>query len=175
MPSSVSAPTMDPMDSDLSPKIRDACVTARADGYRYNWINSCCIDKSSGSELSEAINSIYAWYAGATVCCTYLADVPAGGKYRRMPSPFRKIRWFTRGWTLQELIAPVEVVFLSLDWATIGSKCAFADLIEEITGICVDRAHRVTRPVQRGPTAFMGRETGDGEGGGLGILIAGDL
>ena len=61
----------------------------------------------------------------------------------------------------------MEVVFLSLDWANIGSKCAFADLIEEITGICI--------PVQRGPTAFVGHKTGDDEGGGSGVLIAGDL
>ena len=84
-------------DSDLFPKIRDACATARTNGYRYIWIDSCCIDKSSSSELSEPINSMYAWYAGATVCYAYLADVPAQGNHRKILSPFRKSRWFTRG------------------------------------------------------------------------------
>ncbi|PIL35459.1 hypothetical protein GSI_02186 [Ganoderma sinense ZZ0214-1] len=125
-------------DQDLSPKIRDVCALARANGYRCIWIDSCRIDKSSSSELSEAINSMYAWYKGARVCYAYLVDVPPGGDHRGTLSPLRESQWFTRGWTLQELIAPREVVLLSWDWAPIGPKYAFADLIEEIAGICVE-------------------------------------
>ncbi|KAI1786351.1 HET-domain-containing protein [Ganoderma leucocontextum] len=122
-------------DPELSPKIRDACAVARANGYHYIWIDSCCIDKSSSSELSEAINSMYAWYARADVCYAYLADVPPGDDHEAQGSLFRESRWFTRGWTLQELIAPVKVDFLSKDWAPIGSKHALVDLVESVTDI----------------------------------------
>ena len=122
-------------DPELSPKIHDACAVARAYGYRYLWIDSCCIDKSSSSELSEAINSMYLWYASADICYAYLADVPAGDDHWRDGSHFRKSRWFTRGWTLQELIAPLHVEFLCQDWAGIGSKHILIDLIESVTGI----------------------------------------
>ncbi|KAM5546022.1 hypothetical protein V8D89_000148 [Ganoderma adspersum] len=122
-------------DPELSPKIRWACEVARADGYEYIWIDSCCIDKSSSSELSEAINSMYAWYGGAHVCYAYLADVPTGDNHRGRRSWFRKSRWFKRGWTLQELIAPLHLVFLSQDWTVIGSRHALYDLVQEVTSI----------------------------------------
>ena len=122
-------------DPDLSPKIRDACKVAREAGYEYLWIDSCCIDKTSSSELSEAINSMYLWYGQANACYAYLADVPSAEDPRATDSSFRKSRWFTRGWTLQELIAPRSLTFLSAEWEVIGSKFALDDLIEEITGI----------------------------------------
>ena len=122
-------------DPELSSKIRRACEVARADGYEYIWIDSCCIDKSSSSELSEAINSMYAWYSAAYVCYAYLADVPAGDNHRRRGSWFRESRWFKRGWTLQELIAPLHLVFLSQDWTDIGSRHALHDLVQEVTSI----------------------------------------
>ena len=125
-------------DCDLSPKIRDACAVARANGFGLMWIDSCCIDKSSSAELSEAINSMYAWYATAQVCYTYLIDVPLQDNHRSESSRFRQSVWFTRGWTLQELIAPFEVIILSQDWNVIGSKRDLVDLIEEITGISAD-------------------------------------
>ncbi|KAI1792761.1 HET-domain-containing protein [Ganoderma leucocontextum] len=122
-------------DPELSPKIRQACAIARANGYQYIWIDSCCIDQSSSSELSEAINSMYAWYTRSHVCYAYLADVPAGEDHRGYRSRFRQSRWFGRGWTLQELIAPLNVVFLCQDWSVIGPKYAFSDLVQEITGV----------------------------------------
>ncbi|PIL28702.1 hypothetical protein GSI_08746 [Ganoderma sinense ZZ0214-1] len=122
-------------DRRLSPKIREACAVARTNGYRYVWIDSCCIDKSSSSELSEAINSMYEWYARADVCYAYLADVPPGVDHQAEDSFFRKSRWFTRGWTLQELIAPRRVEFLSKDWAPVGSKHVLARLVENVTKI----------------------------------------
>ena len=79
---------------------------ARIFGYRYIWIDSCCIDKLSSSELSEAINSMYHWYGRSAMCYAYLADVSPGDDLRAPQSSFRKSRWYTRGWTLQELIAP---------------------------------------------------------------------
>ncbi|PIL28756.1 hypothetical protein GSI_08800 [Ganoderma sinense ZZ0214-1] len=122
-------------DPELSPKIREACRIAREDGYDYIWIDSCCIDKSSSSELSEAINSMYKWYGLADVCYAYLSDVPSGEIYQADDSAFRKSRWFGRGWTLQELIAPLWVEFFSKDWIPIGSKHDLVDLVESITKI----------------------------------------
>ena len=119
----------------MSPKIREACAVARKNGYRYIWIDSCCIDKSSSSELSEAINSMFKWYSFAAVCYAYLADVPPGTDPRSEASHFRRTRWFTRGWTLQELLAPRFVEFLSEDWAPIGSKHTLADIVETVTMI----------------------------------------
>ncbi|EJF59924.1 HET-domain-containing protein [Dichomitus squalens LYAD-421 SS1] len=122
-------------DSELSRKIRDACRVAREAGYDYLWIDSCCIDKSSSSELTESINSMYKWYGDATECYAYLADVPPGEDPRSPKSSFRSSRWFERGWTLQELVSPSEVKFLSNDWNIIGTKHILVDLISEITGI----------------------------------------
>ena len=125
-------------DRRLSPKVRDACAVARKNGYRYLWVDSCCIDKTSSSELSESINSMFQWYAGSAICYTFLADVPPGRDPHAPRSHFRRSRWFKRGWTLQELIAPSELVFLSSDWTVIGSKRELAALVEEVSG--VDRA-----------------------------------
>ena len=122
-------------DPELSPKIRNACAIAQADGYCYIWIDSCCIDKSSSSELSEAINSMYQWYGLADLCYAYLADVPPRNDHQAEGSCFRESRWFTRGWTLQELISPINVVFLSGDWAPIGSKHTLDSLVESVTKI----------------------------------------
>jgi hypothetical protein len=105
-------------------KIARCCRQARLDGLDWAWIDPCCIDKTSSAELSEAINSMYAWYAGSWICYAYLKDVPAP---RSPESPldeskFRVARWFTRGWCLQELIAPSRVEFYAKDWTEIGTK-----------------------------------------------------
>ncbi len=133
-------------DRRLSRKIRDACAVARKDGYRYIWIDSCCIDKTSSSELSEAINSMYEWYEGADVCYAYLADVPPDEDLRKDGSSFRGSRWFTRGWTLQELIAPWKLIFLSTDWTVLGSKLELTELVNAITDISVDALSRMEPP-----------------------------
>ncbi|KAI1786366.1 hypothetical protein LXA43DRAFT_1085497 [Ganoderma leucocontextum] len=130
-------------DPELSSKIRKACAVARAKGHRYIWIDSCCIDKTSSSELSEAINSMYQWYSRAVLCFAFLADVPAEEDHERKDSLFRRSRWFTRGWTLQELIAPVDVRFLSMEWTFIGSKHSLADLVAKITNISYNALLRV--------------------------------
>ncbi|PIL28595.1 hypothetical protein GSI_08636 [Ganoderma sinense ZZ0214-1] len=122
-------------DLRLSEKIRKACAVARFDHFSQLWVDTSCIDKTSSSELSEAINSMFAWYRDAAVCYVYLADVPLAGDPRRPGSAFRRSRWFTRGWTLQELVAPRVVVFLSREWEFIGTKESLADLVEDITGI----------------------------------------
>ncbi len=118
-----------------SEKIRCCCIYAASQGFRWVWIDTCCIDKTSSAELSEAINSMYRWYRDATVCYVYLADVPASQDPYPTGSRFRNSNWFTRGWTLQELLAPVDVRFLSREWIWIGDKVIFATLLREITGI----------------------------------------
>ncbi|KAI0372722.1 HET-domain-containing protein [Pilatotrama ljubarskyi] len=125
----------DPVLSRASVKIRQCCMLARKHGYRRVWIDSCCIDKTSSTELSEAINSMYEWYAAADVCFAFLEDVSDDHDPRLRDSKFRRSRWFTRGWTLQELIAPTVVIFLSKEWRLLGTKTSLADLVEEITGI----------------------------------------
>ncbi|KAH8588261.1 heterokaryon incompatibility protein-domain-containing protein [Bisporella sp. PMI_857] len=95
---------------------------ARRDGLRYFWVDSCCIDKSSSAVLSEAIISMFRWYHNSVKYYVYLADVSrppldANGESTQIfwESTFRKSKWFTRGWTLQELLAPASVDFYSKD------------------------------------------------------------
>ncbi|KAI0643318.1 heterokaryon incompatibility protein-domain-containing protein [Trametes meyenii] len=117
-------------------KVKNACAKARESRYDWIWIDTCCIDKSSSAELSEAINSMFTWYQCASVCYIYLRDVPAGENPSGEDSSFRKSRWFTRGWTLQELIASnSNSVFFSHEWTVIGSRKFLAPTVEEITGI----------------------------------------
>lgn len=111
---------------------------ARRDGLEYFWVDTCCIDKTSSAELHEAINSMYTWYEEAKKCYVYLADVR--GDDIAVPScrsAFEKSRWFTRGWTLQELIAPPIVEFYSSDEKKLGDKLSMERTIHEITNIPV--------------------------------------
>ena len=119
----------------VSEKIRMCCVTAAGHGYHWVWIDSCCIDKTSSTELSEAINSMFSWYVLAEVCFAYLQDVPSGDALHAPDSAFRRARWHTRGWTLQELLAPTFVVFLSCEWQPIGTKLELAALLSDVTRI----------------------------------------
>jgi len=117
-------------------KVQGACTLALAQMHDYIWIDTCCIDKSSSAELTEAINSMYRWYEGAAVCYAYLSDVfaPSGPGAE---SAFRQSRWFTRGWTLQELIAPSKLEFYSNDWRYLGNKkdASLSMAVSDITGI----------------------------------------
>ncbi|TFK80359.1 HET-domain-containing protein [Polyporus arcularius HHB13444] len=116
-------------------KVSQSCAVAHQDGYSWIWIDTCCIDKTSSAELSEAINSMYAWYGEAEACYAYLSDVkdssqedPSGDG-----SSFRSSRWFTRGWTLQELIAPRSLYFLARNWKRLGTKRSLADVLQDVT------------------------------------------
>ncbi|KAE8371804.1 heterokaryon incompatibility protein-domain-containing protein [Aspergillus bertholletiae] len=90
-------------------KILHTCRQALNDGLKYAWVDTCCIDKSSSSELSEAINSMFRWYGKAAICYAFLVDVPPGCNTHDPKGPFSKSRWFTRGWTLQELFGPRKI------------------------------------------------------------------
>ncbi|KAJ4244066.1 hypothetical protein NW762_014679 [Fusarium torreyae] len=117
-------------------KIRRACEQARKDGITYLWCDTNCIDKSSSSEVSEAINSMFTWYKNSAVCYAYLDDVqPIDNNAFDPMQHFRKARWFTRGWTLPELLAPTSVVFFAQDWTSIGTRVTLRNAISFITKI----------------------------------------
>ncbi|KAL1952387.1 hypothetical protein VTO73DRAFT_1536 [Trametes versicolor] len=131
-------------------KLKGFCEVAYSQGCTLAWADMCCIDKTSSAELSEAIASMFYWYQHAEVCYVYLKDVSSSPQAKLGPhslpfkSPnskkfwreFRKSVWFTRGWTLQELIAPRSVVFFSKDWTFLGSKCGeLAPVICDITRV----------------------------------------
>ncbi|KAJ3580135.1 hypothetical protein NPX13_g429 [Xylaria arbuscula] len=103
-------------------KVEKACSLARSQGYKYIWIDTCCIDKSSSAELTEAINSMYRWYKESDVCYAFLSDVSEAGFECSPSDEMERSRWFTRGWTLQELLAPDKVEFYSSNWQRIGNK-----------------------------------------------------
>ncbi|KAF4451313.1 HET-domain-containing protein [Fusarium austroafricanum] len=142
-------------------KISGACMRTIRDGLEYIWVDTCCIDKSSSTELSEAINSMFDWYQRASICYAYLSDVPEHSPTltdirndRQLTEPemteilrsdFARSRWFTRGWTLQELIAPQEVKFYNTDWQFIGAKQSLSGILSQITAIEEDvLTHRVS-------------------------------
>lgn len=122
-------------------KLRGCCEQAKKDGLDYVWIDTCCINKDSSKELEESINSMFRWYRNAVLCYAYLADVPASGadpdtNDQEDIVAFANSRWFTRGWTLQELLAPEDVQFFDCDWGLIGSKSDdLCDELEDVTGI----------------------------------------
>jgi Heterokaryon incompatibility protein (HET) len=125
-------------------KIQFCGQQARRDGLKYFWVDTCCIDKSNSTELAKAINSMFRWYRNATKCYVYLSDVYAEKQKTSDPSSdrtsesaFQRSRWFTRGWTLQELLAPCSVEFFSQEGKLLGDKKSLERQIHERTGIAV--------------------------------------
>ncbi|KAK6209428.1 hypothetical protein LQW54_006281 [Pestalotiopsis sp. IQ-011] len=117
-------------------KVKSACEYARhGHGLRYIWIDTCCIDKSSSAELSEAINSMYRWYGESGVCFAFLSDVSTIDDIAEEESELSKSKWATRGWTLQELLAPKNVIFLSSSWAELGTGAELSRRLSKITSI----------------------------------------
>jgi len=115
---------------------------AAADGLQYFWVDTCCIDKSTSDELSTAINSMFCWYQRASRCYVYLSDVFVPAEvidteaFRiTWEEAFRRSRWFTRGWTMQELLAPASVEFFSKEGIRLGSRISLEQEIHEITKI----------------------------------------
>jgi len=116
------------------PKIQHTCTLARAINIGWAWIDTCCIDKSKHSELEREINSMFDYYANAVVCFAFLEDLhPADRWNDRAP----KCRWFKRGWTLQELVAPRDLVFLDSSWQERGSKHERGASLLDTTGVDV--------------------------------------
>ncbi|KAG9245486.1 heterokaryon incompatibility protein-domain-containing protein [Calycina marina] len=109
-------------------KLQFCSEQAKADGLDYFWVDTCCINQSDHNELSVAIYSMFQWYQKADKCYVYLADVVE-------ESALSKSEWFSRGWTLQELLAPEIVKFYTRNGVRLGDKSSLAQQITEITGI----------------------------------------
>jgi tetratricopeptide (TPR) repeat protein len=125
-------------------KIRFSAQQAQRDGLRYIWVDTCCINKADVVELQHAINSMFRWYRDAARCYVFLSDVPGPGQESTIATSapgwehaFRSSQWFTRGWTLQELLAPRAVSFFSREWKHLGERHELKQCINEITGIPV--------------------------------------
>jgi hypothetical protein len=116
-------------------KIRFCAQQAERDGLAYFWVDTCCIDKANYTELSKAINSMFRWYQNAEKCYVFLSDVRNDTLEGDGESAFRQSRWFDRGWTLQELLAPYFVEFFSKNGARLGDKESLKRTIHEVTGI----------------------------------------
>ncbi|KAK5682110.1 hypothetical protein LTS10_005235 [Elasticomyces elasticus] len=118
-------------------KIRGACEQAERDGLVYLWVDTICINKADNAELSESINSMYAWYQNAAVCYAHLSDVSGRTPPQKGANQvaFHHSEWFRRGWTLQELLAPSKVVFFASDWSVLGNLTDLVRLVSEAAGI----------------------------------------
>src|ERR1700760_4309972 len=121
-------------------KIKQFCLQALQDGFDWAWADTCCIDKSSSADLTEAINSMFKYYSRAAICYAFLSDVTFNGSpsecnIEQLAPYMRKSRWFTRGWTLQELLAPSQVIFFSAEWVPIGDRSKWKEEIADFTKI----------------------------------------
>ncbi|KAI4157801.1 MAG: hypothetical protein LQ342_007996 [Letrouitia transgressa] len=132
-------------------KVKFCCKQASHDNYDWVWADTCCIDKRSSAELTEAINSMYKWYKDAAVCYVHLADVHwmqshslSGWRREIAMEQFCGSSWFKRGWTLQELLAPYNVRFYDQTWQFIGNKDDLVNEISDTTGIDV---HWLTKKI----------------------------
>jgi hypothetical protein len=138
-------------------KIKDTCTRAAEDGYDYVWIDTCCIDKRSSAELSESINSMFRWYQKAAVCYAFLSDVTTiediDPRVLDAPCELSRSRWFTRGWTLQELLAPRHVRFFSSTWVFLGTKESMSPVISKITLIDISYLREERRDLRTASVA----------------------
>lgn len=116
-------------------KIDMTCRQAAEEGLQYAWVDTCCIDKSSSAELSEAINSMFRWYERAAVCYVYLSDLAFVTAAQLNTG---HCRWFSRSWTLQEMVAPANVKFYNRDWEFCFSKASASAVLSRITGVNID-------------------------------------
>ncbi|KAF2995238.1 hypothetical protein E8E13_002798 [Curvularia kusanoi] len=123
-------------------KIRFCMQQAARDGLKFSWVDTCCIKKDNPTELQHSINSMFRWYKEAAKCYVYMADVSTSkqpqdcrtqnGVWRE---DFTRSRWFTRGWTLQELLAPHDVSFFSREGEMLGSLDKLKELVQMVTGL----------------------------------------
>ncbi|KIW32636.1 uncharacterized protein PV07_04166 [Cladophialophora immunda] len=118
-------------------KIAFCSNRAAADGLRYSWIDTCCINKKIFAELQKAISSMFRWYQRSTKCYVYLSDVSFHDTQAPWEQAFQESRWFTRGWTLPELLAPTSIEFFSRDAHRLGDMRSLERQIHEITAIPV--------------------------------------
>ena len=141
IPASLADETVGPTNPRdcVSPKVRNFLILAQEHGFYYAWVDTCCIDKTSSAELTEAINSMFRYYALSEVCYVYLNDVPADCEPMTAgdgsSALFARSGWHRRGWTLQELLASKTVIFISSEWTVLGDKYNLAPVLEQITSV----------------------------------------
>lgn len=140
-------------------KLRRYCDRAARDGWEWAWMDTCCIDKTNPADTQEAINAMFRWYQNAGICYAYLDDVdvdkiidcpdfdldgiagrhnvadPMSFPHMALKAFLIKAKWFTRGWTLQELLAPPYLVFVDQAWRRIGTRESWADEIKQASRI----------------------------------------
>jgi hypothetical protein len=116
-------------------KIEQTCREAKRCGFDYVWIDSCCIDKTNNAELSESINSMFQWYSEAELCLVYLDDFDANVAASDRDAMLRQARWFSRGWTLQEIVAARAANFYDGAWNQLGTRSSLRDELTSITKI----------------------------------------
>jgi hypothetical protein len=124
-------------------KLEFCMEKAKLNHIQYCWVDTCCIDKSNADELQASINSMFRWYRDAARCFVYLSDVSITGGLLQdgdksklsWKQAFENSRWFTRGWTLQELLASVSVQFFSREGNLLGDKESLEPEIHSITKI----------------------------------------
>ncbi|KAG1780745.1 hypothetical protein EV702DRAFT_1042967 [Suillus placidus] len=93
-------------------KLQSFCKTVRAAGYRWGWIDTCCIDQTNNVELQKSLNSMFVWYRTSALTMVYLSDIPPSSK----PGALARSAWNTRGWTVPEFLAPKVIRFYQNDW-----------------------------------------------------------
>jgi len=131
-------------------KIRFCGDQAKRNGLKFFWVDTCCINQSDAAELQHALNSIFRWYRNTAKCYVYLTDVSTRKRDADGNSnwelAFLNCRWFTRGWTLQELIAPTIVEFFSVEGVFLGDKQSLRHQIHNATGIHLGALQANTLP-----------------------------
>lgn len=115
-------------------KVAHACDQAKKTGLDWIWIDTCCIDKTSSTELSKSINSMFRWYRDAQVCFAHLEDVNPLSNDKEEDQILNS-EWFTRGWTLQEMLASRNMQFFDVNWAPLGSRSQLSADISRVTRI----------------------------------------
>ncbi|KAH9915039.1 uncharacterized protein BXZ73DRAFT_14932, partial [Epithele typhae] len=120
-------------------KLRNACRVSLQMGYKYIWIDTCCVDQSDAAAFAAANSATYSWYRQSSACLVFLHDVDPRGPsdtdaYSLIPRLLQS-EWFRRGWTLQELLAPNHVLFIAHDWSLLGTKATLAHTMHAATGI----------------------------------------
>ncbi|ETS84511.1 hypothetical protein PFICI_02536 [Pestalotiopsis fici W106-1] len=145
-------------------KVKKSCDEALRGGFDYLWIDTCCIDQSSSAELSESINSMFLWYRQARECYVYLDDFALSNYAPISMQTLGTSQWFRRGWTLQELVAPSELIFFDCNWKRIGTRDdpALSSMLHTITGIPVSILSRISIEKCHAQTRYQGHSFADG-------------
>jgi hypothetical protein len=128
-------------------KLKSFCNHARHYGMEFAWSDTCCIDKSSSTELDESIRSMFRWYRNSTVCIVYL------GQSEKVNDILHD-EWTTRGWTLQELLAPYRIKFFNKYWVPLvggendikWEETELSKTLERATGVPHDALRRKFKP-----------------------------